>query len=86
MIIDIIADSERGAYEYHARIYAPVVDYNCEQKKLSIEHPSLDIPLFFVNVNLYSVEGGAVTLKGLAPVASGTGEAPKSRIIRISAL
>lgn len=86
MIIDIFADSERGAYEYHTRIYAPAVDYNCEQKKLSIQHPSLDIPLFFVNVNLYSVEGGTVTLKGLTTVASGTGEAPKSRIIKISAL
>jgi hypothetical protein len=86
MIIDIIADSERGAYEYHSRIAAPTIEYSSEQKKLSIHHPMFDSPMIFIGVNLHQIKDEAVFLKGLTAVASGTGEAPKSRIIRISAL
>jgi hypothetical protein len=82
MIIDVIADSEKGAYEYHYRDYYAVVEHDSNKKTLTCKSP-LQV-LDFTCVSLEKIDSYGITLKGLTVVASGTGIAPESRIIRIT--
>ena len=82
IIIDIIDAGEKGALEYHVRIYDAKISYDKQLNSMLIESSSYG-SYTFVNIKIENIESEKIVFNGSEMIRSGTGELPPLRRIII---